>query len=235
MRGISAMRHRQTDRSLPWTYGRTQRNTNRNRHIPAFSHRPEANQVSSQRHANLRIPTRSLLKSSPVIVAANSDYCRSSGPAHLVAPPEQLPTSRRREHPPLANHHPPREDNGGIGGDTTTDQAGDRTAVQELSAKRLLTMPTRHCDRLRWTIPVASYSALRDSVPPATRIRNAARGGLPRAALCLAGLDTANRFPYALSASICRRRAHTDLTPDHSCRGTKYILKPNQFTPSPCA
>jgi hypothetical protein len=94
-------------------------------------------------------------------------------------------------------------------------------------------MPTRHCDRPRWTIPAASYSAPRDSVPPATRKRNAARGDLPRAALCLAGFDTASRFPYALPASICRRRAYAGLTPDHGCRVTRRIPEPNPFTPSP--
>jgi len=168
------------------------RETNRSRHIPAFSHRSHTNQISCLRHADLRIRTRKLLNSRP-IDATYSDYRRRSNPVQPVTPPEQLPTSKRCEHLLHADYHlPPAGQPILPAGDAPRDQTGDRAGVSELPAKHLFTMPTRQCDRLRWTIPAASYSTLRDSVPPATPTRNAVRGGLPRAALCLAGVDTAD-------------------------------------------
>lgn len=131
-----------------------QRRTNRNRHIPAFSHRPHANQVSYQCYADLRIHARLLLNRNRMIVAACSDFHRNSDPAHSLAPPEHPPTSRRCKHPPLADHHLPRKGQAVLSADdTTTDQTDDRTAVQELPAKHLLTMPIRHCVRLRLDDP----------------------------------------------------------------------------------
>jgi hypothetical protein len=187
-------------------------------------------------------PTRSATYATPTN-ASLPDYSRpaatSSSPltptgagasdsAHFHVPSKHLPASRRFGlPPPSTDHFPVRDDRYCRMATRSQTRFDDQATAQALPAKHLHAMPIRHCDRLRWTIPAVSYtSALRDSVPSAMRIWDVAAGGLPRAALCLAGVDTAGRFPYALSASICRRRACAGLTPDQSCRGTRCILDP---------
>jgi hypothetical protein len=141
MRGILAIRHRQTNRVLPRSYDRTQRSTNRNRHDSAFSHRPKANQVNYQRHANLRIRTSLLLNGDQMFVVAYPDYCRRSDSAYSLVSPEQLPAPRRCEHPPLTEHPLPREGQPVLlADDTITDQTDERATTQELASK----VPTYH-------------------------------------------------------------------------------------------
>jgi hypothetical protein len=68
-----------------------------------------------------------------------------------------------------------------------------RREIGEVTAETNL----QHRDRLPYALPAASYNALRDSVPLFALV-GSNRGGLPRAAPCSAGVDTADGFPVCV-------------------------------------
>lgn len=55
----------------------------------------------------------------------------------------------------------------------------------------------QHRDRLPYALPAASYTVLRDSVPRSALLGSNS-GGLPRAAPCSAGVDTADGLPVCV-------------------------------------
>lgn len=68
-----------------------------------------------------------------------------------------------------------------------------RREIGEVTAETNL----QHRDRLLYALPAASYNALRDSVPPFALVGSNS-GGLPRAAPCSAGVDTADGLPVCV-------------------------------------
>jgi hypothetical protein len=126
----------------------------------------------SMRHTSIRAPQPTPLRHQAHISASGGSRHPPSRRGPLRTLPEGIGSARY--------------------GHAVADQTDNQATAQALPARRLHATTIHSCDRLRWTIPAASYSALRGSVPKATRMWDTAHGGLPRAAPCLAGFDTAD-------------------------------------------
>lgn len=82
----------------------------------------------------------------------------------------------------------------GLGARTTSRSfSSHRREIGEVAAETNL----QHRDRLPHALPAASYNALRDSVPLFALVGSNS-GGLPRAAPCSAGVDTADGLPVCV-------------------------------------